>query len=131
MAETPRPLAGGRAPARCAVRAPSASQPAPPGRSASESDSERSERRAPAVLVDGFAELCDRTRRALQDYCALNTIITAIEQVRASKADPLARALVEAFTADDYEYEWVRLRLDCPLGRRAAALGMLSSRRRA
>lgn len=81
------------------------------------------------ATLRGAPDLSDRTKRALQDYCALNTIITAIERMRSGVGNESDAAVVVAFVEADGQIVAPRLRFDCPLGRRAAALGMLGTRR--
>ena len=74
--------------------------------------------------------LSERTRHAVQDYTALNTFVTAIEHVRAAVTEhrappPLAMAFVNAWAEADIPEPYLRIPLDCPLGRRLHALGML------
>lgn len=81
------------------------------------------------ATLRGAPDRSDRTKRALQDYCALNTIITAIERMRSGLGTETDAAIVLAFVQADGQTVAPRLRFDCPLGRRAAALGMLGHRR--
>lgn len=66
--------------------------------------------------------LSDRTRRAVQEYTALNTLTTAMEHLHAGTFDDLDVALLEAAMACD---EGFRIRLNCPLARRMQAVNML------
>ncbi|CAN5922029.1 hypothetical protein BH11GEM2_BH11GEM2_38150 [soil metagenome] len=70
-------------------------------------------------------QLSERTRRAVQDYTALNTIFAAYEH----PADPFARAVLETLVMlPEDDRESMRVPLDCPLGRRGVALGVLRAR---
>lgn len=71
--------------------------------------------------------LSERTRRAVQDYTALNTITTATERLYAGTFTAFDVDLLEATRACPDGW---RVRLACPLGRRMRSVGLLRPDRR-
>jgi hypothetical protein len=73
-------------------------------------------------------QLSERTRRAVQDFTALNTIASAFESCESGERDSFALDLLATLVAAEDAKDLPRLRipLSCALGRRLVALGVVA-----